>query len=138
MTPRVACKRFRCTSCVAFVLIFTEYSFSADAAKNVAKTAAAACDWPTYDHDLTGTRWNSLLHSRTDCVDHPEPERKRRLLRLWLMMPDWLERPDAMNFTPRLIRLAACLSCTAVNDGSYRFTMAKMRRMQKHETGLSA
>jgi hypothetical protein len=23
-------------------------------------------------------------HARTECVDHPEPERKRHLVRLWL------------------------------------------------------
>jgi hypothetical protein len=39
-----------------------------------------------------------ILHSRTDYVDAVEPERKRHLLRLWLMMPHWAPRPDAMNF----------------------------------------
>ncbi len=37
-----------------------------------------------------------ILHSRTDYVDHPD--RRRHLLRLWLMMPQWPARPAAMNF----------------------------------------
>jgi hypothetical protein len=44
----------------------------------------------------------TILHSRTDYVDHPQPELKRYLLRLWLMMPDWAPRPDAMNFHDRV------------------------------------
>ena len=39
-----------------------------------------------------------MLHARTDYVDHPEPDRKRHLLRLWLMMPDWPKRADGMSF----------------------------------------
>ena len=34
-----------------------------------------------------------LLHSRTDYVDHDEPQRKRHLLRLWLAMPGWPALP---------------------------------------------
>lgn len=44
----------------------------------------------------------TILHSRTDYVDHPEPELKRYLLRLWLMMPQWAPRPAAMNFHERV------------------------------------
>jgi len=44
----------------------------------------------------------TILHSRTDYVDHPEPERKRHLLRLWLMMPEWAPRPAAMNIHHRI------------------------------------
>ena len=36
-----------------------------------------------------------ILHSRTDYVDRPE--RRRHLLRLWLMMPHWPPRPAAMS-----------------------------------------
>jgi hypothetical protein len=31
----------------------------------------------------------TVLHSRTDYVDHPELERRRHMLRLWLMAPGW-------------------------------------------------
>ncbi|VTU23711.1 TauD/TfdA family dioxygenase [Variovorax sp. PBL-E5] len=31
----------------------------------------------------------TVLHSRTDYVDFPEIERRRHMLRLWLMAPDW-------------------------------------------------
>ncbi len=44
----------------------------------------------------------TILHARTDYVDDPDPARKRHLLRLWLMMPDWAERPAAMNFHRRV------------------------------------
>jgi hypothetical protein len=36
-----------------------------------------------------------ILHSRTDYVDHEEPERKRHLLRLWLSLPDAQPLPQA-------------------------------------------
>jgi hypothetical protein len=45
-----------------------------------------------------------ILHARTDYVDHPEPERKRHLLRLWLMMSQWPSRPEAMSFHGRVDR----------------------------------
>ena len=46
----------------------------------------------------------TILHARTDYVDYDEPERKRHLLRLWLMMPDWSPRPAAMDFQERVDR----------------------------------
>jgi len=44
----------------------------------------------------------TILHSRTDYVDFPEPERRRHLWRLWLMMPQWAARPAAMNIHDRV------------------------------------
>ena len=46
----------------------------------------------------------TILHARTDYVDYDEPERKRHLLRLWLMMPHWPPRPAAMDFHGRVDR----------------------------------
>lgn len=46
----------------------------------------------------------TILHSRTDYVDYAEPERKRHLLRLWLMMGRWPARPRAMDFHERIDR----------------------------------
>jgi hypothetical protein len=40
-----------------------------------------------------------VLHSRTDFVDHEEPDRKRLLLRLWLRTPGYPVLPD--YFRPR-------------------------------------
>ena len=40
---------------------------------------------------------HSVLHARTAYQDHPEPERKRHLLRLWLSLPTtvtWRQRPS--------------------------------------------
>jgi len=45
-----------------------------------------------------------ILHSRTDYVDFPEPERKRHLWRLWLMAPHWPPRPAVMMFHDRVDR----------------------------------
>jgi len=44
----------------------------------------------------------TILHARTDYVDHPEAERKRHLLRLWLMMPHWAPRPAAQSIHERI------------------------------------
>lgn len=38
----------------------------------------------------------NILHSRTAFVDHPEPERRRHLLRLWLTCPDGPPLPAAL------------------------------------------
>lgn len=35
-----------------------------------------------------------VMHARTDYQDHPEPERKRELIRLWLTVPGDLGLPD--------------------------------------------
>ncbi len=39
-----------------------------------------------------------VLHGRTEFADFPEIERKRHMLRIWLMMPDWPAWPDEMNW----------------------------------------
>lgn len=39
-----------------------------------------------------------IFHARTDYRDDPDPELKRLLLRIWLMMPDWPARAEDMNF----------------------------------------
>lgn len=38
------------------------------------------------------------IHGRDDYVDHPELERRRHMLRLWLSMPDWPAMPDNQIF----------------------------------------
>ena len=39
-----------------------------------------------------------LFHARGDYEDHPDPAKKRHLLRLWLMMPHWPPLPESMKF----------------------------------------
>ena len=39
-----------------------------------------------------------IFHARTDYRDDPDPELKRLLLRIWLMMPDWPARAKDLNF----------------------------------------
>ena len=36
----------------------------------------------------------TVMHARTEYVDHPEPECKRELIRLWLVMDGDLGLPD--------------------------------------------
>jgi hypothetical protein len=46
----------------------------------------------------------TVMHARTEYVDHPEPERKRELIRLWLVMAGDLGLPDdfaAAGIVPR-------------------------------------
>lgn len=38
-----------------------------------------------------------ILHARSDYADWPEPERKRHLLRMWVMMPSWPKRPPQVQ-----------------------------------------
>ena len=38
-----------------------------------------------------------ILHARADYQDWPEPERKRHLLRMWVMMPSWPRRPPEVQ-----------------------------------------
>ena len=47
-----------------------------------------------------------VLHGRADYRDSPDPARKRHMLRLWLMMPDWPPRPAHMNMHARHDRAA--------------------------------
>ena len=38
-----------------------------------------------------------ILHARSDYEDWPQPERKRHLLRMWVMMPSWPKRPPEVQ-----------------------------------------
>jgi hypothetical protein len=38
-----------------------------------------------------------IFHARTDYRDHRNPALRRHLLRLWMMMPGWSERPESMH-----------------------------------------
>ena len=45
--------------------------------------------------DMQFVHNHQIVHSRTEYQDHPEPERKRHLLRLWLSASDGRELPPA-------------------------------------------
>ena len=68
----------------------------------VANRAGVFLDMDFRVGDIQFLSNRTILHSRTDYVDHPEPERKRHLLRLWLMMPQWSPRPAAMTIHERI------------------------------------
>lgn len=40
----------------------------------------------------------TVMHARTDYVDHAAPDLKRHLLRLWLMIPNWPSRAAGAEF----------------------------------------
>ena len=46
--------------------------------------------------DIQLLRNSTILHSREAYLDHPEPERKRHLLRLWLRATDFTENEQAL------------------------------------------
>lgn len=48
--------------------------------------------------DLQFLNNRTALHGRTAFEDHQEIARKRHMLRLWLMMPDWPAMPDHMSW----------------------------------------
>lgn len=46
----------------------------------------------------------TVMHARTDYVDWPEPERRRELLRMWLVLPERIDLPPVFadsGFIPR-------------------------------------
>jgi len=65
---------------------------------------AQVCARPEHFLDMTFSEGDmqflnnrTVLHARTDYVEHDDPAKKRHLLRLWLMMPDWPPRPMSMR-----------------------------------------
>ena len=70
----------------------------------VARTAARSdlayeMDLEPGDMQFLNNRF--ILHGRADYRDAPDPDRKRHMLRLWLMMPDWPPRPETMTMHAR-------------------------------------
>jgi hypothetical protein len=75
-----------------------------DFLENVANRPGVFLDMDFQPGDIQLLNNRTILHSRTDYADAPEPERKRHLLRLWLMMPQWPQRPAAMILHDRTDR----------------------------------
>lgn len=69
-----------------------------DYVAEVAARPALYLDMDFREGDIQFLNNRTILHARTDYVDDPEPERRRHLLRLWLMMPAWPARAEAMAF----------------------------------------
>jgi len=61
----------------------------------------------------------AALHSRTSYVDHPEPERRRHLLRVWLKRD--VQRPLVPRFGKHVVTMGAP---TSVKPGG-RFTITE-------------
>ena len=54
-------------------------------------------DMEFQEGDIQFLNNRTVLHARTDYQEHEDPARKRHLLRLWLMMPNWPKRPMTMR-----------------------------------------
>lgn len=53
----------------------------------------------------------AVLHSRTDYEDFPELERRRHMLRLWLMVPGWTPAPAQQKFYENDDRCGGGIAC---------------------------
>ena len=69
-----------------------------DMVAEVAARPDVYLDMHFQEGDIQFLNNRTVLHARTDYVDHPDPALKRHLLRLWLMMDDWPDRAGAQNF----------------------------------------
>jgi hypothetical protein len=54
-------------------------------------------DMEFQEGDMQFLNNRTILHARTDYVEHDDPARKRHLLRLWLMIPQWPKRAMSMR-----------------------------------------
>lgn len=75
-----------------------------EALETVARTAARpdlAYEMDLEPGDMQFLNNRLILHGRADYRDAPDPDRKRHMLRLWLMMPDWPPRPETMTMHAR-------------------------------------
>lgn len=70
----------------------------------VADRPALRLDMEFREGDIQFLNNRTILHARTDYVDDPDPAKRRHLLRLWLMVPDWPPRAAAMDFHGRVDR----------------------------------
>jgi Taurine catabolism dioxygenase TauD, TfdA family len=68
-----------------------------DAVAAVANRPELYLDMTFREGDIQFLNNRTILHARTDYEDDPDPALHRHLLRLWLMMPDWPERPMTMR-----------------------------------------
>jgi len=59
----------------------------------IANTERFRLDMDFAEGDIQFLNNHVVLHSRTDFEDFPEPDRKRRLLRLWMRTPGYLTLP---------------------------------------------
>ncbi len=68
-----------------------------EAVAAVANRPELHLDMTFREGDIQFLNNRTVLHARTDYEDDPDPALHRHLLRLWLMMPDWPERPMTMR-----------------------------------------
>lgn len=66
-----------------------------DLVDSLANSDALRLDMEFRKGDMQFLNNHVILHSRTDFEDYPEPERRRRLLRLWLVTAGLSDRPPS-------------------------------------------
>ncbi len=54
-------------------------------------------DMEFVEGDIQFLNNRTILHARTDYVEHEDPAKQRHLLRLWLMVPQWPKRAMSMR-----------------------------------------
>ena len=72
-----------------------EQTEAMDLFEHLAERADIRLDMELQPGDMQFVHNHQIVHSRTGYEDHPEPERKRHLLRLWLSASDGRELPPA-------------------------------------------
>jgi hypothetical protein len=86
------------------------YPLSADEQEAITYMEAVAArpelylDMDFREGDIQFLNNRTILHARTDYVDHSDPALRRHLLRLWLMMPGWPARAPDQDFHGRVDR----------------------------------
>lgn len=68
-----------------------------DLYNEVADSAELHLDMDLGPGDVQLVSNHTVLHARTDYEDHPEPDRKRHLLRLWLSLPSPTSLPSRLR-----------------------------------------
>ena len=82
----------------------------------VASRPGVHLDMNFQEGDIQFLNNRTILHARTDYVDHPDPAQKRHLLRLWLVMQNWPQRAQAMDIRTTGDRAGGGIQPANVND----------------------
>ena len=69
---------------------------------------------------------HTVLHARSEYVDHDEPERKRHLLRLWLSLPSQRALGELPSLAEEGVRLLSTLLWGRLRDRPKTLTLARI------------
>ncbi len=80
------------------VLVTQEERDALALVNEVASRPGIFLDMNFQEGDIQFLSNRSIMHARTDYVDHPDPALKRHLLRIWFMVPEWGPRCAGNDF----------------------------------------